>query len=77
MAVLEYDPDGLYPVLMPVHKQALILLPGDQTVVEFHDESPAVTDLWTPVQRAVWVARLRAVADQIEQGVPVEVASRV
>lgn len=69
MAVLEFDADTHYPVLLPLHRQSLFILRGDETVVEVTDEStPMTTDTWTQMQRVVWAARLRVVADQIEEG---------
>lgn len=67
---LAYDADTHYPVVLPRHEQTLLILRGDQTVVQVTDHMPlSVTDDgWTPVQRAVWAARLRGVADQIESG---------
>lgn len=51
----------------PRAQQGVAVFPGDGTVTTFHDGHRTGTDHWTPVQRAVMVARLRTIADQIEQ----------
>lgn len=42
------------------------------TCVELNDRAQSIIfEDWTPIQRSVWVARLRAMADTIEASAPI------